>query len=64
MQLIGDISIFGIEIAANKHMTARLWADVKVQFTVSIGLHSVLEWPFSEANGRPFSDKRSPLIVC
>ena len=37
---------------------------VKVQFTMPSGLHSVLERPFSEANGRPFLVKRSPLIVC
>lgn len=36
----------------------------KVQFTMPSGLHSVLERPFSEANGRPFLVKRSPLIVC
>ena len=35
-----------------------------LQFTVSSGLHSVLERPFSEANGRSFLVKRSPLIVC
>ena len=35
-----------------------------VQFTMPSGLHSVLERPFSEANGRPFLVKRSPLIVC
>ena len=35
-----------------------------VQFTTPSGLHSVLERPFSEANGRPFLVKRSPLIVC
>lgn len=35
-----------------------------LQFTVPSGLHSVLERPFSEANGRPFLVKRSPLIVC
>lgn len=37
---------------------------IKVQFTMPSGLHSVLERPFSEANGRPFLVKRSPLIVC
>lgn len=36
----------------------------EVQFTTPSGLHSVLERPFSEANGRPFLVKRSPLIVC
>ena len=36
----------------------------RVQFTTPSGLHSVLERPFSEANGRPFLVKRSPLIVC
>ena len=36
----------------------------QMQFTVSSGLHSVLERPFSEANGRSFLVKRSPLIVC
>ena len=35
-----------------------------LQFTMPSGLHSVLERPFSEANGRPFLVKRSPLIVC
>ena len=35
-----------------------------MQFTMPSGLHSVLERPFSEANGRPFLVKRSPLIVC
>lgn len=35
-----------------------------LQFTTPSGLHSVLERPFSEANGRPFLVKRSPLIVC
>lgn len=35
-----------------------------MQFTTPSGLHSVLERPFSEANGRPFLVKRSPLIVC
>ena len=35
-----------------------------LQVTVSSGLHSVLERPFSEANGRPFLVKRSPLIAC
>ena len=29
----------------------------KVQFTASSGRHSVLERPFSEANGRLFSPK-------
>lgn len=28
--------------------------DAKLQFTASSGRHSVLERPFSEANGRPF----------
>ena len=37
---------------------------IRVQFTTPSGLHSVLERPFSEANGRPFLVKRSPLIVC
>ena len=37
---------------------------VSMQFTTPSGLHSVLERPFSEANGRPFLVKRSPLIVC
>ena len=41
-----------------------LQTDIKVQFTMPSGLHSVLERPFSEANGRPFLVKRSPLIVC
>lgn len=36
----------------------------QLQFTTPSGLHSVLERPFSEANGRPFLVKRSPLIVC
>ena len=36
----------------------------KVQFTVSSGLHSVLERPFSEANGHPFFVKKSLLSVC
>lgn len=40
------------------------YTDCKVQFTTPSGLHSVLERPFSEANGRPFLVKRSPLIVC
>ena len=35
-----------------------------LQFTMPSSLHSVLERPFSEANGRPFLVKRSPLIVC
>ena len=39
-------------------------AITRVQFTTPSGLHSVLERPFSEANGRPFLVKRSPLIVC
>lgn len=39
------------------------WHEL-VQFTTPSGLHSVLERPFSEANGRPFLVKRSPLIVC
>lgn len=43
---------------------ADLVADDWVQFTTPSGLHSVLERPFSEANGRPFLVKRSPLIVC
>ena len=30
----------------------------KLQFTMPSGLHSVLERPFSEANGRPFLVKR------
>lgn len=38
--------------------------ELCVQFTMPSGLHSVLERPFSEANGRPFLVKRSPLIVC
>ena len=38
--------------------------EIFVQFTTPSGLHSVLERPFSEANGRPFLVKRSPLIVC
>ena len=38
--------------------------DMELQFTTPSGLHSVLERPFSEANGRPFLVKRSPLIVC
>ena len=36
----------------------------KMQFTVSSGLHSVLERPFSEANGHPFFVKKSLLSVC
>ena len=28
--------------------------ELEVQFTASSGRYSVLEWPFSEANGRPF----------
>lgn len=39
-------------------------AERAMQFTMPSGLHSVLERPFSEANGRPFLVKRSPLIVC
>lgn len=35
-----------------------------LQFTVSSGLHSVLERPFSEANGHPFFVKKSLLSVC
>ena len=42
----------------------RMTMRSKVQFTMPSGLHSVLERPFSEANGRPFLVKRSPLIVC
>ena len=37
---------------------------IPVHFTELSGRHSVLERPFSEANGRPFLVKRSPLIVC
>ena len=37
---------------------------VYMQFTVSSGLHSVLERPFSEANGHPFFVKKSLLSVC
>lgn len=43
MQLIGDISIFGIEIAANKHMTARLWADVKAKVDAFVSFEEDLE---------------------
>lgn len=39
-------------------------SQAMLQFTVSSGLHSVLERPFSEANGRSFLVKRLPLIVC
>lgn len=41
-----------------------IYVDYELQFTTPSGLHSVLERPFSEANGRPFLVKRSPLIVC
>lgn len=44
--------------------TILLYLFPPVQFTTPSGLHSVLERPFSEANGRPFLVKRSPLIVC
>lgn len=44
---------------------AEFWIQLtQLQFTMPSGLHSVLERPFSEANGRPFLVKRSPLIVC
>ena len=43
---------------------SKKFEDLTMQFTTPSGLHSVLERPFSEANGRPFLVKRSPLIVC
>ena len=43
---------------------AKYHKTTSLQFTTPSGLHSVLERPFSEANGRPFLVKRSPLIVC
>ena len=51
IEKIGIIAVMGIML-------------IGVQFTMPSGLHSVLERPFSEANGRPFLVKRSPLIVC
>ena len=51
-------------IAYIKGKSALMIHDKYLQFTMPSGLHSVLERPFSEANGRPFLVKRSPLIVC
>lgn len=52
---------YGIDYALKKDKSEN---PPKLQFTMPSGLHSVLERPFSEANGRPFLVKRSPLIVC
>ncbi len=37
------------------------WLMSGLQFTMPSGLHSVLERPFSEANGRPFLVKSGPM---
>ena len=52
----------GIEF---KNLNQEEMIEIKnLQFTVSSGLHSVLERPFSEANGHPFFVKKSLLSVC
>ena len=55
------IALLAIVAMMMQVLPINVWA---VQFTMPSGLHSVLERPFSEANGRPFLVKRSPLIVC
>lgn len=60
--------LFVTELRKKKNLTQKDLAEKlyvsDMQFTMPSGLHSVLERPFSEANGRPFLVKRSPLIVC
>lgn len=60
-----ELSFKGLYIDKYKRIVVREDNEIDLmQFTVSSGLHSVLERPFSEANGRSFLVKRLPLIVC
>ena len=53
-----------IESQIEDNIASGMTDQEAVQFTVSSGLHSVLERPFSEANGHPFFVKKSLLSVC
>ena len=63
-RIIVKIIILGVFIMIELCVWINATLPWLVQFTTPSGLHSVLERPFSEANGRPFLVKRSPLIVC
>ena len=60
---LGIDKLFSHSFKTNDSASFRYHTD-KMQFTASGGHHSVLERPFSEANGRPFLVRRLPPIVC
>ncbi|MDO4491945.1 MAG: hypothetical protein Q4B85_12845 [Lachnospiraceae bacterium] len=46
--------VVGISISSSYKVIRQMNEELEMQFTVSGGRHSVLERPFSEANGRLF----------
>ena len=64
--IVKNILILEDEPAALRYLVKIVedCSPLELQFTVSSGLHSVLERPFSEANGHPFFVKKSLLSVC